>query len=118
MRSTNTTFGHSSFTNSGSYYGTFDQSGNVDQWNDLDGAAGSSRGSRGGVWNGGSAVFLSSSFSNSWDPSYEDNSTGFRLASPVSGPSGVPEIDPNGLSAALGLIVGGLGLLERRRYGR
>ena len=35
-----------------------------------------------------------------------------------SGPSGVPEIDPNGLSAALGLIVGGLGLLERRRYGR
>ena len=35
-----------------------------------------------------------------------------------SGPSGVPEIDPNGLSAVLGLLVGGLGLLERRRYGR
>jgi hypothetical protein len=32
--------------------------------------------------------------------------------------SAVPEIDPNGLSAVLGLIVGGLGLLERRRHGR
>ena len=106
------------FTNSGSYYGTFDQSGNVSQWNDLDGTAGSSRGSRGGGWDGGSALFLSSSYSDSWAPSYENNSIGFRLASPVSSPSGVPEIDLNGLSAALGLIVGGLGLLERRRYGR
>jgi hypothetical protein len=39
--------------------------------------------------------------------------TGFRVEF-----SGVPEIDPNGLSAVLGLIVGGLGLLERRRLGR
>jgi len=106
------------FSGSGSFYGTFDQSGNVYQWNDLDGAAGSSRGLRGGNWKAGSAFNLSSSFSNSVDPSLENNVIGFRLASPVSGPSGVPEIDPNGLSAALGLIAAGLGLLERRRYGR
>jgi len=33
----------------------------------------------------------------------------------VTAGAAVPEIDPNGLSAVLGLIVGGLGLLERRR---
>jgi len=105
------------FSGSGSFYGTFDQSGNVYQWNDLDGAPGSSRGLRGGNWNFDAAI-LSSSFSSSNDPGYENVYIGFRLASPVSAPSGVPEIDPNGLSAVLGLIAGGLGLLERRRYDR
>jgi len=105
-------------TNGGpSAYGAFDMTGNLFEWNDLTGAAGSSRGLRGGDWSG-SAFDVSSSFSVSSDPSGEDIAVGFRLASPVSGPSGVPEIDPNGLSAALGLIIGGLGLLERRRYGR
>ena len=98
------------FSGSGSFYGTFDQSGNVFQWNDLDGAPGSSRGLRGGKWNG-NAFNVSSSSSYSFDPSYESSTVGFRLAS-------VPEIDPNGLSAVLGLIAAGLGLLERRRYGR
>ena len=102
------------FTNSGSSYGTFDQSGNVYQWNDLDGAPGSSRGLRGGDWSYGGAYGVSSSYSLSTGPSSEYYHIGFRLASPV----GVPEIDPNGLSAVLGLIAAGLGLLERRRYGR
>ena len=105
------------FSGSGSFYGTFDQTGNVYQWNDLDGAAGSSRGLRGGYWVS-SAFYVSSSFSWSDAPSGGHDSVGFRLASPVSSPSGVPEIDPNGLSAGLGLLAGGLGLLERRRYGR
>jgi len=105
-------------TNGGpSAYGAFDMSGNVTEWNDLTGAAGSYRGLRGGDWYN-VAFFLSPSGRNPYDPSYEDDTIGFRLASPVSGPSGVPEIDPNGLSAALGLIAAGLGLLERRRYGR
>ena len=104
------------FSGSGSVYGTFDQSGNVFQWNDLDGTPGSSRGLRGGYWNSG-AFYVSSSGSRSVVPSFEFSSVGFRLASPVSG-SAVPEIDPNGLSAVLGLIAAGLGLLERRRYGR
>jgi len=105
------------FSGSRSFYGTFDQSGNVWQWNDLDGAAGSSRGQRGGYWVS-YASGVSSSESLWADPTSENGSLGFRLASPVSSPSGVPEIDPNGLSAALGMIVGGLGLLERRRHGR
>ena len=104
-------------TNGGpSAYGAFDMSGNVWEWNDLTGAAGSSRGLRGGCWEL-DAFCVSSSGSYSVDPSGEYDNIGFRLASPVSG-SAVPEIDPNGLSAALGLIIGGLGLLERRRYGR
>jgi sulfatase modifying factor 1 len=104
------------FTGSGSFYGTFDQSGNVYQWNDLDGTAGASRGLRGGRWDVSAFDVSSPSGSYSYGPAYEDYGIGFRLASPSG--SAVPEIDPNGLSAALGLIVGGLGLLERRRYGR
>ena len=98
-----------------SAYGAFDMSGNVYEWNVLTGAPGSSRGIRGGDWSN-IYVALSSSNSYSTDPSVDSNygSFGFRLASP----SGVPEIDPNGMSAVLGLIVGGLGLLERRRHGR
>ena len=104
-------------TNGGaSAYGAFDMSGNSTEWNDLTGTAGSSRGLRGGGWST-SAFSVSSSGSVSGDPSGESDTVGFRLASPVSG-SAVPEIDPNGLSAVLGLIAAGLGLLERRRYGR
>jgi formylglycine-generating enzyme required for sulfatase activity len=68
------------FTNSASYYGTFDQSGNVFQWNDLDGTAGS--GSRGGNWSN-TPFSLSSSARFTNDPSFEFGSIGFRLASPV-----------------------------------
>ena len=104
-------------TNGGpSFYGALDMSGNVWEWNDFTGAAGSSRGLRGGGWFN-NAFNVSSSGSLSYDPSGGYPDVGIRLASPVSG-SPVPEIDPNGLSAVLGLIVGGLGLLERRRFGR
>jgi formylglycine-generating enzyme required for sulfatase activity len=105
------------FSSSGSFYGTFDQSGNVSQWNDLDGLAssGSSRGLRGGFWGNSDPFLLSSSTSGSSDPSVEDYSLGFRLASPVSSPSAVPEIDPNSLGSVLALVLGSLGLLERRR---
>ncbi|MSR25892.1 MAG: hypothetical protein EXS06_02580 [Planctomycetaceae bacterium] len=98
-----------------SAYGAFDMSGNVSEWNDLTGAPGLSRGLLGGGWNGlASNVSSSAGYSNV--PSGEGDFIGFHLASPVSG-SGVPEIDPNGLSAVLGLLAAGLGLLERRRYG-
>ena len=103
-------------TNGGaSAYGAYDMSGNVSEWNDLTGAAGSTRGMRGGSMLTGSFSLSSSSRSGAIDPSGENVNNGFRLASSVSG---VPEIDPNSLSAVLGLIVGGLGLLERRRYAR
>ena len=101
-------------TNGGpSAYGAFDMTGNVFEWNDLTGAAGSLRGLRGGCFYN-EAFSVSSSGSFPFGPSLEGSGIGFRLA----GPNAVPEIDPNGLSAVLGLIVGGLGLLERRRYGR
>jgi len=101
------------FTGSGSFYDTFDQTGNVNQWNDLDGAAGALRGQRGG-WYSDIEVGLSSSSSFSRAPSYEGADVGFRLASPLAA---VPEIDPATGSNALALIAGVLALIERRRRG-
>lgn len=98
------------FSGSASFYGTFDQSGNVLQWNDLNGITGLLRGFRGGNWYDGSGPFdISSSFSYSDFPSLEDRYLGFRLASPI------PEIAPNSLGSVLALVLGALGLLERRR---
>jgi formylglycine-generating enzyme required for sulfatase activity len=103
-------------TNGGpSAYGAFDMSGNIFEWNDFTGAAGSSRGLRGGHW--GSTlgpVLLSSSYSVSFAPSYEFGTIGFRLASEVNS-APVPEIDPAGMGSVLALVTGALGLLERRR---
>jgi formylglycine-generating enzyme required for sulfatase activity len=97
------------FTNSASFYGTFDQSGIVFQWNDLDGTSGSSRGLRGGDWNL-PASFLLSSTGFSRTPSDEDRNIGFRLASPVA----VPE--PSTYCMALaGLACGGWQMWRRRR---
>lgn len=71
-----------SFTSSSSYYGTFDQNGNADQWNDLDGAASLYRGLRGGFYFAGSSPLKSSLFAKSVATnSY--NGGGFRLASPA-----------------------------------
>jgi len=70
---------------------------------------------RGGGWGDGFAFALSSSYSEPRDPSEEDGANGFRLASPASSPSSVPEIDPNSLGSVLALVLGSLGLLERRR---
>jgi len=100
------------FSGSGSFYGTFDQSGNVYQWNDLDGTAGSSRGLPGGNWGDTSPFGLSSSENNSSDPSNENSLIGFRLAAPVA----VPE--PSTCAMALaGLAYGGY-LVNRRRRAR
>jgi len=102
-------------TNGGpSFYGAFDMSGNMSEWNDLTGAAGSIRRLRGGGW-GANAFFVSSYYSSSNDPSNEISDTGFRLASPVSGPSGVPEIDPATGGSALSLVAGVLAMIEQRR---
>jgi sulfatase modifying factor 1 len=102
------------FSNSPSFYGTFDQSGNVYQWHDLDGTAGTYRGLRGGTWNDvGGNTLTSSTYLNAYSPEYRGYDVGFRLASPVASP--VPEIDPNSLGSVLALVLGSLGLLERRR---
>jgi formylglycine-generating enzyme required for sulfatase activity len=99
------------FSGSGSFYGTFDQSGNVYQWNDLDGLAssGSSRGLRGGAWDTSNPFYLSSSYSDSVDPSIENRPIGFRLASPVV----VPE--PSTYAMALAGLACGAWQMWRRR---
>jgi sulfatase modifying factor 1 len=67
------------FTNSGSAYGTFDQSGTVHAWNDRTGAADTTRGARGGS-RGNVTLDLSASFSDRLSAAI-DLGVGFRLAS-------------------------------------
>jgi len=97
-------------TNGGaSAYGAFDMGGNLYEWNDLTGAAGSSRGFRGGVWSL-SAFRLSSSWWDTDVPSIEDSGIGFRLAAPVA----VPEPSTYAMALA-GLACGGYSMFRRRR---
>ena len=97
-------------TNGGaSAYGAFDMSGNVDEWNDLTGAAGSSRGLRGGLWYYDASA-LSSSYRRTYDPSVENGGIAFRLASPVAVPE--PSTWVMGLA---GIACGGWQMVRRRR---
>ncbi len=103
------------FSGSESFYGTFDQSGNVYQWNDLDGVVVNTRGLRGGAAGINLTAFdLSSSQRDEYAPNSEGK-FGFRLVFAVNGGSAVPEIDPNNFGSVLALVLGSLGLLERRR---
>ncbi len=92
------------FSGSASYYGTFDQGGNVWEWNDA--ISGTSRGFRGGSWNsyGYSGANLQSNDSNSTTPSNEYSVLGFRVAT-------VPE--PS--TVMLMLLEGGAYWIIRRR---
>jgi formylglycine-generating enzyme required for sulfatase activity len=97
-------------TNGGaSAYGAFDMSGNVNEWNDLTGDAGSSRGLRAGSWFDAAST-LSSPIRSSINPSSEFVWYGFRLASPVP----VPEPSTHAIALA-GLACGGYSLFRRRR---
>ena len=91
-----------SYTGDGSSYGTFDQGGNVWEWNDAV-ISGSSRGLRGGS-EGNPENTLRASYRNDVDTSYETNAVGFRVAS-------VPE--PT--SIVLTMLASGMMLLRRKR---
>jgi formylglycine-generating enzyme required for sulfatase activity len=85
------------FQNSDSPYGTFDQGGNVWEWNEE--ISGVSRGQRGGSWID-SGDYLAASFANVTIPSPTNSTIGFRVATLAPEPgTGV-----SGLVAMLGLL--------------
>jgi formylglycine-generating enzyme required for sulfatase activity len=89
-----------------SFYGTYDQGGNVAEWTEA--VSGASRVARGGYF-GSDASNLRSSMSNAHDPTLGGGWLGFRVASLVT----VPEPD-----TALLAVVGAIGLLwwsQRRK---
>lgn len=85
--------------------------GNVYNWNDLDGTTGSSRGLRGGSWVDGLPLYLSSILRSTNVPTDEFSDSGIRLASPVP----VPEPVSLGLAATGGLATLGWTMLRRRK---
>ena len=95
------------FVDSESFYDTYDQGGNVFEWNDS--IQGPYRGLRGGAWTVNfNYVSLGSSFSLDYVPESETYSLGFRLAT-------VPEPSTYAL---LGLgVLGVLIALRRRKLG-
>ena len=97
------------FTGSGSFYGTFDQSGNVFQWNDMDSSPGLARGIRGGGWNSQEAD-LERRFPSTINAVAELDNVGFRLSSPVA----VPEPSTYAMALA-GLACGGWQMYRRRK---
>jgi formylglycine-generating enzyme required for sulfatase activity len=93
------------FTNSASYYGTFDQTGNLWEWIESTGGSASERGLRGGSW--GSDLWTQVIIAGA---RAEGSSYGFRLASPVA----VPE--PSAIAMALaGIASGGFSMWRRRK---
>jgi len=92
------------FEFSESPYGTFDQGGNLWEWNET-AIFGSSRALRGGGW-GYNSGLLHASYRYGLDPSYEDAYKGFRVAS-------VPE--PGSITLLLCGLVAGLIWWQRRK---
>ena len=100
------------FTGSYGPYGTFDQGGNLAEWNDLSGAASGTRGVSGTYWD--QVTFGTGNWIrwNDLPAGAQAFCLGFRLAGPAAAP--VPEIAPSSFGSAFVLLIGGLGWVERR----
>ena len=85
-----------------SYYGTFDQAGNVYEW--TDGLIAFKRVGRGGSWYDTSDYAVSSLYRPDAGPEWEDDATGFRIAV-------IPEPSP----LLLSMLASGVMLIRRRR---
>jgi formylglycine-generating enzyme required for sulfatase activity len=103
-----------SFTNSASYYGTFDQSGSVVEWNDGTGAAGLNRGLSGG---GFSSIDVSRDSMWSNVPASGDGFMPFRMGFRLAAPVAVPEPSTYAMAFA-GLACGGYSMWRRSRGAR
>lgn len=97
-----------SYTDAASPYGTFDQNGNVWEWNET--SIGSSRGLRGGSWSH-NEVGLRSSYRSIYNPTYESSGIGFRVASPAA-VTAVPS--PTAALAGVAMLTG-MAMRRRRR---
>jgi len=94
-----------SYSMSESSYGTYDQAGNVWEWNDTINAVSSFRGVRGGAWNTRFSKSLRADGSGSNQSHIENGAVGFRVASRI------PE--PGSFLLALIAVVG---LMMRARF--
>jgi sulfatase modifying factor 1 len=96
-------------TNGGeSYYGLFDMSGNVLEFNTLDGSASSLVGNRGGSFAAGAAANISNTARRAdRSTTFRDNEVGFRIAA-------VPEPETLAMLATGGAALVG-GMIRRRR---
>jgi sulfatase modifying factor 1 len=92
-----------SYSSGQSFYGTFDQGGNVWEWDDTV-IGGSLRSIRGGSWGSDEYFMSSSSARTAPEPTFESEAIGFRIAS-------VPE--PTSL--VLTMLTGGLMIIRRNR---
>jgi len=92
------------YTGSASPYGTFDQGGNVWEWNEQI-VSGPDRGIRGGSWNN-NAIILAASNPNNANASGEGVNIGFRVASLVPEP---------GTSLLVMIGLAGLAVRQERR---
>ncbi len=98
-----------SYTGAASPSGTFDQGGNVNEWNEAI-LIGSNRILRGGTFNQ-LPVALAASLRGSANPALVSTKLGFRVASPAPPPPPVPILSPLGMALLWSL----LGLVGWRR---
>ena len=102
-----------SYTGAASPSGTFDQGGNIWEWNETIMSGSSYRGQRGGAYPFWSNWFAASEGGGFW-PTFEMDVFGFRVARSAPFPQGIPALSPLGLLIAAASLLGISAYLRRR----